>query len=104
MNDPTTRFTDRVAYHARARPRYPAVLLRFFQDELGLTPAHVLADIGAGTGFLSELFVWNGNLTYAVEPNDAMRRAAEESPGKWPNFRSLNATAEATTLADDDVY
>jgi ubiquinone/menaquinone biosynthesis C-methylase UbiE len=79
-------------------------LLRFFQDELGLTPTHVVADVGSGTGFLTELFVRNGNLTYAVEPNDAMRAAAAEAPfGNRPNFRSVAATAEATTLADGSV-
>jgi SAM-dependent methyltransferase len=103
MTDSTQRFTDRVTYYVRARPRYPAALLRFFQDELGLTPAHAVADIGSGTGFLTELFVRNGNLTYAVEPNDAMRAAAEQALGRHPNFRSVAATAEATTLADASV-
>jgi SAM-dependent methyltransferase len=99
----TERFTDRVTYYVRGRPRYPAALLRFFQDELGLTPAHAMADVGSGTGFLSELFVRNGNLTYAVEPNDAMRSAAEEAFGNRSNFHSVAATAEATTLADASV-
>ena len=78
-------------------------MLQFLQDELGLTPAHAVADVGSGTGFLTELFVRNGNLTYAVEPNDAMRSAAEEAFGSRPNFRSVAATAEATTLADGSV-
>ncbi len=40
---------------------------------------------------------------FAVEPNDAMRAAAENSLGSFPNFQSVNAAAEATTLADRSV-
>jgi len=38
-----------------------------------------------------------------VEPNSPMRAAAEESLKDWPNFRSVDGTAEATTLADVSV-
>ncbi|HSV13867.1 MAG TPA: class I SAM-dependent methyltransferase [Tepidisphaeraceae bacterium] len=100
MLDSTTRFSDRVAYYIRSRPRYPAALLRFFQDELGLLPSHAVADIGAGTGLLTELFVRNGNVTYAVEPNQEMRAAADAALSKCANYRSTRGTAEATTLAD----
>jgi SAM-dependent methyltransferase len=102
--DPTQRFSDRVEFYIRSRPRYPAALLRFFQEELSLTPAQTIADIGAGTGILTELFVRNGNLTYAVEPNDAMRTAAEAALGDQPNFRSVRGTAETTTLPPGSVH
>lgn len=103
MTDPTQRFSDRASYYARARPRYPAAVLRFFQNELGLSPTHRVADIGCGTGLLAELFVRNGNLVYGIEPNDAMRTMAEETFDDWPNFHSIQGTAEATTLPDQHV-
>jgi SAM-dependent methyltransferase len=103
MTDPTKRFSDRVEFYVRSRPRYPSSLLRFFQNDLQLSPEHVVADIGSGTGFLTELFVRNGNPTYAVEPNDEMRAAAEAHLGEWKNFHSVRATAEATTLANANV-
>jgi SAM-dependent methyltransferase len=99
----TERFSDRVDYYVRARPKYPAALLRFFQSQLHLSPAHVVADIGSGTGFLTELFVRNGNQTYAVEPNGPMRQAAEQYLGEWPNFHSITATAESTTLDNASI-
>src|SRR4051812_9918711 len=102
--DPTQRFSDRVEFYIRSRPRYPAALLRVFQEELSLTPAHRIADIGAGTGMLTELFVRNGNQTYAIEPNHAMRAAAEAALCDQPNFRSVCGTAEATTLVADSVH
>jgi len=104
MLDPTKRFTNRADYYVLARPKYPAALLGFFHSELGLSQRNTVADIGSGTGFLTELFVGNGNPTYAVEPNDSMRTAAENLLGRSPNFHSVNATAEATTLTNSSVH
>ncbi len=103
MLSPIERFTSRVDFYVRSRPKYPAALLRFFQTELDLKPADAIADIGSGTGFLTELFLRNGNPCFAVEPNEPMRAAAEASLGQYPNFHSVNATAESTTLADASV-
>src|SRR3984885_10896171 len=89
MTDSKKRFSDRVEYYVRSRPKYPAALLQFFQTELGLTAANTVVDIGSGTGFLTELFVRNGNLTFAVEPNAEMRLAADAYLGDQPNFRSV---------------
>jgi SAM-dependent methyltransferase len=96
--DPTRRFSDRVQYYVRSRPKYPTALLDFCRGRLGLCAQHRVADIGSGTGFLSELFVRNGNDVFAVEPNTEMRAAAEAALGTFPNFRSVDAIAEATTL------
>jgi SAM-dependent methyltransferase len=98
MPDPTRRFSDRVEYYVRSRPRYPREILDFCRSELRLAPADQVADVGSGTGFLSELFLQNGNPVFAVEPNDAMRLAAEKSLGRIPNFHSVKGTAEQTGL------
>ncbi len=97
--DPTQRFTDRVEHYVRYRPGYPPTVLDLLQRRTGLSPAAIIADVGSGTGFLSELFLVNGNTVYGIEPNDAMRRAAEARFGGQPAFHSLNGTAEATGLA-----
>ena len=59
--------------------------------------------MGSGTGLLSKLFLDNGNKVIGVEPNADMRAAGDIFLKDYPNFTSLNATAEATTLADDSV-
>jgi SAM-dependent methyltransferase len=100
MLSSTQRFSDRVDFYVRARPKYPPALLQFFQTELKLSPADVVADIGSGTGILTELFVRNTNPVYAVEPNAPMRQAAEAQLGTFANFHSVNGTAENTTLKD----
>jgi ubiquinone/menaquinone biosynthesis C-methylase UbiE len=100
---PTQRFTERVANYVAYRPKYPAAVLEFMRAELNLSSSSLIADVGAGTGILTEMFVRNGNTVFAVEPNEAMRAAAENSLGAFPNFKSVNGTAEATTLKERSV-
>src|SRR5206468_7601123 len=96
--------SDRVAYYIRSRPHYPPAVLDFFQRQLQLRPDHVIADIGSGTGISSELFLANGNEVIGVEPNREMREAGDALlKPKYPRFRSVEGTAEATTLPDASV-
>jgi SAM-dependent methyltransferase len=101
--DAKQRFSDRVADYVRYRPSYPSALLELLRAECSLRPGHVIADIGSGTGFLSELFLKNGNRVYGIEPNEAMRRAGEEYLASYDGFSSIEGSAEATTLDDVSV-
>jgi SAM-dependent methyltransferase len=103
MSDPTRRFTNRVENYVKYRPGYPKEMLELFCDEMGLTPASVVADVGSGTGISARVFLENGNTVYGVEPNDAMRAGAEEFLKDYPNFRSVNGRSDATGLAADSV-
>ncbi|HEX8459253.1 MAG TPA: class I SAM-dependent methyltransferase [Pyrinomonadaceae bacterium] len=103
--EPTKRFTNRVENYAAYRPKYPAAVVEFLRAELGLGAESTVADVGAGTGIWTEVLLKEGGCrtVYAVEPNDAMRAAAENSLGTLPGFVSVKATAEATTLAAASV-
>jgi SAM-dependent methyltransferase len=101
--DAKQRFSSRVADYVRYRPGYPAEALTLLRTECGLSAGHVIADMGSGTGFLSELFLKNGNRVYGVEPNEAMRQAGEEYLASYDGFASINASAEATTLDDASI-
>jgi SAM-dependent methyltransferase len=68
-----------------------------------LTSEAVVADIGSGTGFLTELFLENGNEVYAVEPNKAMRQAGQRYLQRFEKVTSIDGTAESITLADQSV-
>lgn len=103
MTDPTKRFTDRVENYVKYRPNYPEEVLRLFRDEMGLTPLSVVADIGSGTGISARLFLENGNTVYGVEPNDAMRAAAEEYLKAYPHFQSVNGRSDDTGLESASV-
>jgi SAM-dependent methyltransferase len=99
----TERFTNRVADYVKYRPGYPPEVLAALRDECGLTSAHTIADIGCGTGLLTEIFLRNGNAVIGVEPNDAMRLAGENYLRDFNNFTSVNATAEHTTLPGESL-
>ena len=101
--DATERFTGRADVYARYRPGYPGELLPYLRAACGLLPAHVIADIGSGTGKLTEVFLSHGNVVFAVEPNADMKRRAEESLAGYASFRSVDGTAEATGLAPGSV-
>src|SRR5438445_515341 len=103
MLDPTKRFSNRVENYVKYRPRYPAEIIPLLQRECGLTPESIVADVGSGTGFLTELFLKNGNPVFGIEPNAEMRAAGEQLLAQYANFTSVNATAEATTLADATI-
>ena len=103
MLDPTKRFTNRVENYLRYRPRYPPEIIPLLEKECGLTRNSVIADIGSGTGLLTELFLQNGNRVLGLEPNGEMRAAGERLLAKYANFTSLDATAENTTLADGSI-
>jgi ubiquinone/menaquinone biosynthesis C-methylase UbiE len=100
FTDAKQRFSNRVADYVRYRPGYPKAALDPLQRECGLRPGHIVADIGSGTGFLSELFLKNGNRVYGVEPNEAMRQAGEEYLASYDGFSSIAGSAESTKLDD----
>lgn len=103
MIDPTRRFSSRVENYVKYRPKYPHAVLDALKKECQLTETAIIADIGAGTGILTELFLQNGNEIFAVEPNPEMREAGKRLLQHYPRLHSIPGTAEATTLAPQSV-
>ncbi|MDB5296863.1 MAG: Methyltransferase [Phycisphaerales bacterium] len=117
--DPKDRFTDRVDSYVAHRPTYPPVVLDLLRDTGLLRDGAIVADVGCGTGISSALFLSAGHPVYGVEPNAAMRAAAERRFGSRPapsasrpgvpdavaggTFYSVQGSAEATTLPDASV-
>jgi SAM-dependent methyltransferase len=97
------RFTDRVADYERYRPGYPRALVARLREIGALPTPATVADIGSGTGISTALFLDAGCTVFAIEPNAAMRAAAEARLGGRAGFRSVDALAEATTLPDASV-
>lgn len=103
MSDATQRFSNRVDNYTKYRPGYPAAVLNLLRDAGGLTAGSVVADVGAGTGIFTKLLLDEGYTVHAVEPNDAMRQAADEGLAANDNYHPVKGTAEATTLKDHSV-
>lgn len=106
--DNTARFTGKAEDYDRYRQRYPAeVIVSRLRAWCGLTSEWLVADIGAGTGMVAEIFLANGNPVIAVEPNADMlgrMRAAFAPPHPdWERLKIVEATAEETTLPSGSV-
>jgi Methyltransferase domain len=99
--DSTERFSDRVENYAKFRPNYPDTLIQFVQERL--PPPGMIADVGSGTGILSDQLLGAGYTVFAVEPNEPMRLEAERRLGSRRGFHSVVGTAEATTLGPGSV-
>jgi len=103
LSRPTERFSARAENYRRYRPGYPAAAMDLLATHCGLAADAVVVDVGSGTGILSAQLLERGARVIGIEPNDAMRAAAEERLAAAPGFRSVAATAEASTLPADSV-
>jgi SAM-dependent methyltransferase len=99
----TQRFSNRVDNYIRYRPGYPAAILDLLRERCGLSPQARIADIGFGTGILTRMLLENGNTVFGIEPNQEMREAGERLLAGFPNFRSVDGTAEKTLLEHQSV-
>ncbi|MCA1624801.1 MAG: class I SAM-dependent methyltransferase [Acidobacteria bacterium] len=103
MSDTIERFSNRVENYVKYRPDYPKEVLDLFRKEMNLQTSSVVADIGTGTGISAKLFLENGNTVFGIEPNAAMRVAAENYLQDFPNFKNVKGTAEETSLENKTV-
>ena len=107
--DNTQRFNGRAEDYDRYRQRYPREeILARLREWCGLTPNWLVADVGAGTGMLAEVFLENANRVLAIEPNrdmrDSLRDCVEDQLGRpAPQLEIIDATAEVTGLPEGSV-
>ncbi|NML21636.1 class I SAM-dependent methyltransferase [Pseudoflavitalea sp. G-6-1-2] len=101
--DSTRRFSNRVEDYVKYRPHYPKEIVYFLEKEYDITPDTMIADIGAGTGISSELFLEAGFSVIGVEPNKEMLDKATELLADYPTFTPHNGTAESTGLPSHSI-
>lgn len=101
MNN-TQRFSNRVENYVKYRPHYPAAIITYLQERFGFS-AGAIADVGAGTGILTKLFLDAGYTVYAVEPNEPMLAKATSLLNDHTGFTAVPGIAENTTLANNSV-
>ncbi len=104
MTEHSARFTGKAAEYAQYRERYdPDVVLPLLREWCGLTAEWTVADIGAGTGMVGDLFRANGNRVIAIEPNAEMRDACASLHADDGLYDVLEGSAEMTGLPDASV-
>ena len=97
-------FTELAKYYGN-RPGYSLVLLECLRNHVFNTVGEgLVADIGAGTGKLTENLVTLGLKGYAVEPNAAMRSVGINSFEGNNDFIWSEGYAETTNLEDDCAH
>jgi SAM-dependent methyltransferase len=101
MQDPTKRFSDRAESYAKCRPGYPDEMLAYLWTVV--SPGALVADVGSGTGILTQRLLAHGYVVCAVEPNEPMRREADRLLSAYRAFHSVNGRAEATGLPNQSV-
>jgi SAM-dependent methyltransferase len=91
-------FTSKVADYVAARPPYPPQLFAFFSDVVGVKKGSRVVDVGAGTGLFTAGLLEHGYDVLAVEPNEGMRRAADDRLRQFPGYSSAPGSAETMPL------
>jgi ubiquinone/menaquinone biosynthesis C-methylase UbiE len=99
----TERFSGRVQAYQAYRPRFPRGIVPFLREHGALPENAVVADVGAGTGMLAEVFLEAGHRVMAVEPNAEMREACRALALQQPALEVIDGSAEATTLPDASI-
>jgi ubiquinone/menaquinone biosynthesis C-methylase UbiE len=92
-----------VESYRQYRPGYPEAVADLLLSDCGLNESSRIADIAAGTGLLTELFLARGCNVVAVEPNDEMRAACEMLTRQFPKLRCIKGKAEATGLPSHSI-
>lgn len=103
MIDTVSRFSCKVENYSKYRWDFAPDAIEFIFAAAKISNQAAVADIGAGTGMLSQHFLNRVEKVLAVEPNPEMRRIAEKLLNNSPAFFSINGYANATTLPDHSV-
>jgi len=98
----TALFSARAEVYAKGRPGYAKEFYNFLLNDLAVA-GKTGADIGSGTGILTEVLLTAGCKVYAVEPNAQMREKAETWFAGNPNFVSIAALGEQTGLPENSL-
>ena len=99
----TERFSANVEDYIKYRPGYTQELISFINQITGGLRDSSVADIGSGTGKLTEPLLSAGATVYAVEPNPEMRAASESMLFDYKAYQSIDGTAEHSGLSDHSV-
>ncbi|MCP3902005.1 MAG: class I SAM-dependent methyltransferase [Planctomycetes bacterium] len=92
----------KLAQSYRYRTGYSLTVLRYLAPE-PIPGAFRVADVGAGTGKLTENLVQIGLRGFAVEPNEAMRAEGIRTLGDDDHFAWSEGAGEVTGLPDASV-
>ena len=86
--------------YERGRPGYPADVVEWLCEHVGIGPGRDVLDLAAGTGKLTRLLLRSGARLVAVEPVEEMRAQFRQAVA---DVEIHDGTADAIPLADGSV-
>lgn len=100
VSNPADRFSHKADKYAKYRWDYSPQAIDALFAFTNLSSEATVADIGAGTGMLSQHFVGRVKAVYAIEPNAEMRQSAEKKLKASTTYKIVEGIAEAIPLPD----
>ncbi|MGJ8744406.1 class I SAM-dependent methyltransferase [Polaribacter sp.] len=100
--DTTKLYDKKEILYDKFRPEYPTGIVSLINNERDSTVKKI-ADIGAGTGRLSERFLDQGFIVFAIEPNEKMVKLMIHKYEKFNTFHAINSNSESTGLPNDSM-
>lgn len=93
---------DKALQYAKYRLPYSSEASKFV-IEAAMVKQGTVADVGAGTGLLTQHFDGNVRKVFAIEPDFEMRNIARELNGERQDIEYIDGTAENTQLLTQSV-
>ncbi len=95
-------FDQKTKEYAIGRPTYPKEILNMIRD-IGIKKDSLIADIGAGTGLLTNMLGELDCRIIAIEPNEEMLHECRQYCSSRENIECVHASAENTTLINNSI-
>lgn len=103
MNKFYKLFNDKAKLYATSRPGYSAHVLEYLKKDLEFTSAVKGADIGCGTGQLTQILAQYFNFIYAIEPNSYMMEECKKYLHNYKNISYIQQSAENTKIEEKSL-
>src|SRR5260221_8519051 len=94
------RFSGFAAQYDDARPSLPIAIVDILTQLARMPRAHLVVDIGSGTGLSTRSWAGRADEVIGVEPGDDMRQQAEAQSAGLINVRYIKGLSTATGLPD----
>lgn len=95
-------FKNKTTVYGEGRTGYSDEAINLISKTV-TAPQSVIADIGSGTGILSEALLKRGYGVYCVEPDAALQQKAKERLNRFNGFTAVDAAAEDTNIMDKSI-
>lgn len=95
--------SERVRNFLLYAPDYPVEILNVLRQDFGLNKTDVIADIGSGLGFLTNLFINESDDIFMIENQEDYLKVIKSVYKQYPKVKIYENTAEKTGLARESI-